>query len=425
MMSRKRVVITGMGVVAPNALGVDAFAEALFEGKSGITFQEESKKLNFRCQIGGSPKITSEYLEKYLPKIHREVLKNNGIIYGCLAGLEAFKMSGVIHGVERNSRMGMVFGSGATGMDAFSESTFHTINAGKNRLLGTTIIPQSMNSGAAAYLNQILGLGGPVISNSSACTTGTESILMGYEQIQLGKAEMMLCGSSEGIGRYIWGAFDSMRILCSNTNEQPEYGSRPMSSSSSGFVPAGGAGAVVLETLESAQLRGANIYAELLSGFQNCGGMRDGGSMTAPNPTAASECIRGAIKMANIESREIDLISGHLTSTKADPLEIKIWSEGLEQFGEDFPFINTTKSMIGHCIAGAGSIESVASIIQMNSSFIHKNINLTEASIHPEILKLIPADKIPLNSISAEINTVIKSNFGFGDVNCCLIFRKF
>jgi 3-oxoacyl-(acyl-carrier-protein) synthase len=421
----RRVVITGLGAITPNALGVEAFAKALFDGKSGISFQQESKDLNFRCRIGGRPNLTDEYKLEHLPKLHYEVLKNQGIIYGCLAGLEAWKMAGLPIGSERLANYGMVFGSGATGMDGFSEKTFHIINEGNNRLLGTTIIPQSMNSGAAAYLNQILGLGGPVVSNSSACTTGSESILMGYEQIQLGKSEVVLCGSSEGIGRYIWGAFDSMRILSSNDNESPEFGSRPMSSTSAGFVPSGGAGAVVLETLESAIARGATIYAELLSGYQNCGGMREGGSMTAPNPIAGAECIANAIKLAGIEPKEIDLISGHLTSTRADPLEIKIWTDGLGLDGADFPLINTPKSMIGHCIAAAGSIESVASILQLSQNFVHKNLNLTRETIHPEIAKLIDIDRIPLESLQKEINTVIKSNFGFGDVNCCLIFRKF
>jgi 3-oxoacyl-(acyl-carrier-protein) synthase len=424
-MNRKRVVITGIGVVAPNATGVDEFAKALYDGKSGITYHEESKELNFGCQIGGIPKLSSEYMSRFLPDIYLKTVKNSGIIYGCLAGLEAWSRAGLNAGRDRKKKIGMVFGSGATGMDSFSVATFDAINGGRNRVLGTTIIPQSMNSGTASYLNQILGLGGPVLSNSSACSTGSEAILLGYEQIQLGKSDIMLCGSTEGIGRYIWGAFDSMRIMCSNSNDNPEFGSRPMSDSSSGFVPSGGAGAVILETLESAQSRGAHIYAELLSGFQNCGGMRDGGSITAPNPIAASECVAEAIKIAQIDPREIDLISGHLTSTRADPLEIEIWTKGLKLSGEDFPFINTPKSMIGHCIAGAGSVESVACILQISNGFMHRNINLTAGSIHPRIADQIDSNKVILASQHKEINTVIKSNFGFGDVNCTLIFRKF
>lgn len=423
-MKAKRVVVTGIGAITPNALGVDSFSKALFEGKSGIRYQSESEDLNFRCRVAGVPPVTSEYSAQFFPNIYQEVLKNNAIIYGCLAGLEAWKMAGLTYGEERQANMGMVFGAGAAGMDAFNVGPFENINAGKNKLLGTTIIPQSMNSGTAAYLNQLLGLGGPVISNSAACTTGSEAIMMGYEQIQLGKADVMLCGSSEGIGRFIWGAFDSMRILASNSNDHPEQASKPMSTSSSGFVPSGGGGALVIESLESARIRGANILAEVIGVAQNCGAQREGGSMTAPNPKAAIACIQHAIQHAQIKPEEIDLISGHLTSTRADPLEINNWVTALNLPADQLPLINTPKSMIGHCISAAGSIESVACVLQLRDQFVHQNINLTEATIHDKIKSIYPLEKIPLESQNREINTIIKSNFGFGDVNCTLIFRK-
>ena len=198
-----------------------------------------------------------------------------------------------------------------------------------------------------------------------------------------------------------------------------------MSKFSSGFVPSGGAGAVVIETLESAQERGATIIAELIGVSQNCGGQRDGGSMTAPNPEAVVECIQAALSHADIDASEIDLISGHLTSTMADPLEIENWVKALNLPSEKLPMINTVKSMIGHAISAAGSIESVACLIQLNENFIHKNINLDEDSVHDKIKEIYPTEKIPFQSKKQEIQTIIKSNFGFGDVNCCLIFRKF
>ncbi len=424
-MQKKRVVITGMGVVAPNAIGVDNFSNALFNGLSGIRLQKESAELNFRCSVAGVPPVTESHFAEYLPQVYREVLTNNAIIYGCLAGLEAWQMAGLIPREERQPKFGMIFGAGAPGLDGFIQGPLEKINAGNSKHVGTTIIPQSMNSGTAAYLNQILGLGGPVISNSAACSTGSEAIMMGYEQIQLGKAELMLCGSTEGIGRYIWGAFDSMRILAANSNDAPEQASKPMSKYSSGFVPSGGAGAVVIESLESAQARGANIIAEVIGVAQNCGGQREGGSMTAPNSHAATECIKAAINHAGISPDEIDLISGHLTSTRADPLEISNWVRALGLPQDLLPPINTPKSMIGHCISAAGSIESVACLLQIRDNFIHKNINIDEESIHDKIKEIYPLDKIPLNSIKQKIDTIIKSNFGFGDVNCSLIFRRY
>lgn len=424
-MTKKRIVITGIGAISPNAIGVEAFGKALFEGKSGITFQPESKELNFRCQIAGTPPLTEDYMTKYFPNVYLEVLKNKSIIYGCLAGLEAWEMAGLQSGKDRKKNIGIVMGAGATGMDGFSQIPFERINQGKNKGLGTTIIPQCMNSGAASYLNQLLGTGGPMISNSSACSTGSEAVLIGYEQLQLGKVDIMLCGSSEGIGRFIWGAFDSMRILASNSNDLPESASKPMSKHSAGFVPAGGAGALILETLESAEKREATILAEVIGVARNCGGQRGGGSMTAPNPEAAIECIKDSIAVADIHASEIDLISGHLTSTMADPLEISNWVEALGLPKNELPPINTPKSMIGHCISAAGSLEAVACVLQLKDQFIHKNINLDEDSIHDKISELYPVEKIPLTSVKKEIGTIIKSNFGFGDVNCSLVFRKF
>ena len=424
-MNQKRVVITGMGVVAPNGVGISEFSEALCRGKSGIKFQEDSANQNYRCQVAGVPTVSEEYIDKYFPNIYKEVIKNNAIKYGCLAGLEAWANAGLSPSKERKSRWGMVFGAGAPGLDEFIIDPIEKLNIGKSRTVGTTLVPQSMTSGTGAYLNQLLGLGGPVISNSSACSTGSEAILIGYEQIQLGKADIMLCGSTEGIGRFIWGAFDTMRILVPNSNDAPEKASKPMSQKSSGFVPSGGAGTLILETLESAQARGANILAELVGVSQNCGGQRNGGSMTAPNSEAVIECIKSAINHANIDASEIDLISGHLTSTMADPIEIENWVTALNLPPDKLPAINTVKSMIGHAISAAGSIESVACIIQLTEGFIHKNINIDADTIHEKIKNIYPIEKIPLETERREIQTIIKSNFGFGDVNCSLIFSKF
>jgi 3-oxoacyl-(acyl-carrier-protein) synthase len=414
-----------LGVVAPNASGVNAFEQALREGKSGIRFFEGHKDLNMKCQIGGQPILTREYLEQYLPEFYIEKLRNHGVIYGCLAGLEAWEDAGLpISSEKRDKKTSMVFGSGALGMDEMVGWMINTIDEGDNRKLGSRVIPQSMNSGAAAYLNQILGLG-YVQSNSSACITGSESILMGYRQVMSGQVERALCGSTEGVGHYIWASFDAMRVLVSDSNEEPEAGSRPMSATSRGFVPGGGSGALVLETLESAQARGAKIYAEILGGAQNCGGLRNGGTMTAPNSEALVECIEDAVSDAGITPESIDLISGHLTSTRADPLEISNWSKALNLQGDEMPLINTPKSMIGHCIGGAGSIESVACILQLYKGFVHRNLNVNEDSIHPAIKSILPLEKIPTQTIEKNISTIIKANFGFGDMNCCLVFQKF
>ena len=421
-MQPRRVVITGLGVVSPNGVGVDAFDKALQHGVSGITKWEDFDELNFRCQIGGAPDTTQEYFEEKLPAYIAKKVTNKAILYGCLAGIEAWEDAGLqALSKETDYDAGAAFGAGALGLDSFITSKTAPIDEGNHKILGAAAIPQSMSSGASAYLNQILGFGNRVMSNSSACITGSEAISQGFDWIRRGQAKRMLCGGTEGDGRYIWGAFDAMRILCNGYNDQPEAGSRPMSNNPVGFVPGAGAGALLLEDLESAQERGAHIYAEVLGSFVNTGGQRNGGSMTAANPEGVKRCITGCITDAGIKPEDIDVINGHLTSTKGDVVEINNWVAALGLEGDDFPYINATKSMVGHCIGGAGAIELVATVLGMKGSYIHPNLNVEE--VHPEILNKISRDKIPTEKINKEINIAIKSNFGFGDLNCCVALK--
>jgi 3-oxoacyl-(acyl-carrier-protein) synthase len=233
----------------------------------------------------------------------------------------------------------------------------------------------------------------------------------------------MLVGSCSDDGPYIWGGFDAMRVMTYKHNDTPEKGSRPMSDSASGFVPGSGAGAMVLESLESALERNAPIYAEVLGGSLNSGGQRKEGSMTAPNPDAVQRCISDALKNCSISEEDIDVINGHLTATSKDSLEIKNWTKALNRKGIDFPYINSLKSMVGHCLAAAGSIESVATVLQLKEQFIFPNINCED--VHPEILNLIHEEKIPRTVLKKEINIAVKASFGFGDVNGCVLFKRF
>jgi len=206
-------------------------------------------------------------------------------------------------------------------------------------------------------------------------------------------------------------------------NETPEQGSRPMSVSASGFVPGSGAGALVLEDLETALDRGARIYAEILGGNVNSGGQRGQGTMTAPNSIAVKKCILDSLENAGIHPNEIDAINGHLTATSKDSLEIQNWSVALNRKGIDFPYINSLKSIVGHCLSAAGSIESVASILQLYYGFIFPNINCED--LHPEITSIVDSSRIPQQMIEKELTIIVKASFGFGDVNGCVIFKKY
>ena len=421
---KHRVVITGMGVVAPNAVGLDNFLEAIQQGKSGVTFHQKLQDLKFSCCIGGIPTVSEEMKNNYLTPLQLRGFDSSGILYGCIAGMDAWKDAGFV--IDKNSSIdydsGIVFGTGNSGIEKFREAIYKLDNQ-KVKRLGSTVVVQTMASGISAYLGGILGMGNQVTTNSSACSTGTEALLMGFERIQAGKAIRMLVGSCSDDGAYIWGGFDAMRVMTYKYNKTPEEGSRPMQADPSGFVPGSGAGALVLESLESALERKANIYAEVLGGNINSGGQRNGGTMTAPNSEAVQKCIVDAMKNANITGSDIDAINGHLTATIKDSVEIENWTKALGRSGQEFPMINSLKSMIGHCLAAAGAIENVATVLQLKHQFVFPNINCEE--LHPEILKLISKEKIPTKHTPKKLHIIAKASFGFGDVNGCIIFKKY
>lgn len=421
---KKRVVITGLGVVAPNGVGLDAFTNAIKNGISGIKHDPELERLQFSCQIAGKPEVSTELALQYFSELELRNFNSSGILYGVIAGIDAWKDAGLSMEINQQPdwESGTIFGTGTSGIDKFRESIYK-IDEFQTRRLGSTAVAQTMNSGVSAYLGGKLGLGNQVTTNSSACTTGTESILTAFERIKSGQAKRILAGSTSDSGPYIWGGFDAMKVCTFRHNETPEQGSRPMSASASGFVPGSGSGALVLEDLETALARGAKIYAEVLGGNLNSGGQRGQGTMTAPNPVAVQKCIKDALKNAGIHPDEIDAINGHLTATTKDSLEIQNWSEALGRSGVDFPYINSLKSMVGHCLSGAGSVESVASVLQLHHGFIFPNINCDD--LNPEITDLIDASRIPQRLIEKELTIIAKASFGFGDVNGCVIFKKY
>ncbi len=422
----KRVVITGVGVIAPNGSGIKAFNDALISGKSGIKHIEELKELEFGCQIGGIPDTSNNKFNSYLETYGLETASSM-IKFAVLAGIEAWADAGLSvpsqdDKVDYNT--GAVIGSGIGTIDIYGERIFPITNQKSIKKLRSTIVEHSMLSGGSATLSSILGLGNQLTFNSSACSTGTEAIIQAFERIKYGKAERMLAGASEPYSPWHWSPFDSLRVTTRKHNNDPEKGSRAMSETASGFVPAAGAGILLLEELESALKRNAPIYAEIKGGYINSGGQRNGGSMTAPSSEGVIRCIHGALKESEIEANEIDYISGHLSSTMADTLEIKNWSKALNRKGKDFPIINSTKSLIGHTIGAAGAIESIAALLQMKNNYIHPSINCED--LNPNILEIINESCIPQQLIQdISLNCIAKASFGFGDVNTCLILKKY
>jgi 3-oxoacyl-(acyl-carrier-protein) synthase len=420
----KRVVITGLGVAAPNGVGIPAFTSALKNGVSGIRHDTQLQELQFSCQIAGKPEITDELKSQYFTDLELRGFNSTGILYGVVAGMEAWKNAGLPLEInnEPDWDSGTIFGSGTSGIDKFRESIYK-IDELQTRKLGSTVVAQTMNSGISAYLGGKLGLGNQVTTNSSACSTGTEAIIMAYDRIKSGQAKRILAGSTGDSGPYIWAGFDALRVCSSKYNDNPELGSRPMSATAAGFVPGSGAGALLIEDLDTALKRGATIYAEILGGNVNSGGQRGTGSMTAPNSTAVQRCITDAIRNSGISPADVEAINGHLTATTKDSFEIENWTKALKRSGNDFPYINSLKSMTGHCLSAAGSIESVASVLQIYEGFLFGNTNCED--LHPEITALIDPSKVLYKTFDIDLNIIAKASFGFGDVNACVLFKKY
>lgn len=419
------VVITGLGVVAPNGVGVPAFEAAIRTGKTGLTTQPKLRDLKFGCHVAGVPEVTNARLGHYLTALERKRLTSKGLIYGLLAGLEAFEDSRLSAGhktLQRNPRWGCVFGAGVPGIDVLGPG-IAKIDAGEVRRLGSAMIELQMPSTCAAYLAAKLRFGGHVACNSLACATGTESVLMGAERIATGQADVVLVGSCESGGEHLWGSFDTLRVLPRQFNSNPRAASRPLSSTAAGFVPAAGAGALVLESKEHAVARGATVYAEIAGGHVNCGAQEGDGSMTLPNPVAVVECIRESLNHARLEPPQVDAISGHLTATRGDPTEVECLSRALERRGSAFPRINSLKSMIGHTLSASGAIELVAGALQLSRGFLHPSTNCEDP--HPELKPWLDPGRIVQEATEdSNLHTLLKCSFGFGDLNACAVLRR-
>ena len=419
-----RVVVTGLGVVAPNANGVADFELALRKGQSGVRANEDMAEAGFASRVAGVPQGVDEIAESYFEEDMLRAM-NLSHRYVSIAAVDAWKDAGFevpsSDDDAVNWETGAVLGTGIGGMDTIATKIVPLTDAGKVRRLGSTAVEQVMASGISARVSGLLALGNLVTTNSSACSTGSEAIAIGAERIRRGLATRMLCGGSEGASHHIWAGFDAMRVLCRTSNDAPERASRPMSASAAGFVVASGAGVLLLESLDSAQQRGARIHAELLGSATNCGGHRGGGSMTAPNPESVRRCIAQALEDADIGPADVGAINGHLTATGADSREVASWATALGAAPGALPPITSTKSMIGHALGAAGAIESIASVLMLERGFVHASINCED--VHPEIEA--HAGSIPHETREVpNLDVVIKAGFGFGDVNACLVFRK-
>ena len=420
---KNRVAITGIGVVSPIGSTLPDFLAALREGESSISYSKELEDKNFVCRVAGIPKPVVHNMgtiSRIVPEFG-----DKSIIYALSAGIDAWKDAGFeLPDMQSSSScdVSVVVGSTCAGYDYFARMKA-LIDEGRTKKLGSWFVVNTMHSGPAAFLSSLLSASCRAESLSSACASGTEAIARAYELVANGVADVVVTGGCDPDSPYVWAGFDAMRLLCRNGNDNPQSASRPLSKKASGFVPSAGAGILVVENMEHAQSRGAKIYAEIVGACVNSGGQRNGGSMTSPNSQKAVECIQNAVKMTEISPTEISYINGHLTGTMADPLEVTNWSRALN-LKKVFPYINSTKSLIGHALGAAGAIETIATVLQMHQGFVHVSQNCMP--LHAEIAKIYDSAKIPQQTIeNVSIEYAAKASFGFGDVNACLVLKKY
>ncbi len=416
-----RVVITGMGIVAPNAVGLEAYRRALCEGRSGVAPSTRMKEMGLGCQVAGVPQIPDQIAAACLGQERLEH-SNSSMKYAAIASVECWRDAGLPPpqiDSDTDWNTGAIIGTSFGGIDTIGDFVVPEANAGRVRRLGSSATERTMVSCMSAFVGGILGLGGQVTTNSTACATGTEAIVDAYWKIREGRIDRVLAGSSEGDSIYSWACLDALRVLTRKSNEMPHAASRPLSASAGGLVPAGGAGVLMLESISSAQFRGARIYAEVLGGHSNSGGQRNGGSITASNPDGVVRCVRKTLETANVDPSEVDYINGHLTGTSADSKEIRCLAAALNRSLSDMPWINSTKSMIGHGLGASGSMEAVATVIQLAHGFVHPSKNCED--LHPELAEL--GSKVPQVAIPVRCRLALKTSFGFGDVNSSVALR--
>lgn len=416
-MSKKRIVVTGMGIVSCFGNDVDAFYNALLAGTSGVKtithFPCEDYPTRFAAAV---PEFdTSEYIDR---KQARRI--DPFIRFATVAGKKALQMAGLTpQELEKlnKARCGIVIGSGMGGLNTFYEGTEMLVTKGHRRIT-PFFIPFIITNMGGALLAIDLGFMGPNYSISTACATANYSIVSAANHIRLGHADLMICGGSEAAVTPVGLAGFVANKALSEYNEAPEKASRPWDQKRDGFVMGEGAGVLVLESLEHALARGAPIFAEYLGGAVSC----DAYHMTAPREdgSGVALCIREALHDAGISKEQINYINAHATSTPlGDMAEVQGIHSVFREHAKNIK-VNATKSMTGHCLGAAGGVEAIASIKAIQTGKVHPTINLE----NPES-GLGALDPVANHAQELKITGALSNSFGFGGHNSSVIFGPY
>ena len=402
--------MTGLGIVSPVGNTVPETWENIVAGKSGIGAITRFDASAFSVRIAGEVKNfdVGGYLS---PKEARRM--DTFIHYGMAAGIQAFKDSGLVVGAENAERIGVNIGSGIGGLPMI-EATHHDFLGGGPRKISPFFIPSTIINMISGNLSIMFGLKGPNIAVVTACTTGLHAIGTSYRMIQYGDADIMVCGGAEStVTPLAVGGFASAKAL-STRNDDPATASRPWDKGRDGFVLGEGAGVMVIEEYEHAKKRGARIYAEL-AGFGMSG---DAFHMTAPDTDGPRRSMVNALKDAGINADAVQYVNAHGTST---PLGDKNETEAIKlAFGDAAKqlVVNSTKSMTGHLLGGAGGLESVLTALAVHHQISPPTINIFEQDAECDL------DYCANTARRMKIDIALKNNFGFGGTNGTLAFRR-
>ena len=409
-MSKRRVVVTGLGLITPVGIGVKESWANIINGQSGIGKITKFDCSTFPSQIAGEVK-NFDPLAYIPPKDARRM--DTFIQFGIAAGIEAFKDSGIEVNDNNSERIGVSVGSGIGGINLI-ESTSDVFDEGGIRKVSPFFIPGTIINMISGNLSIMLNLKGPNVSIVTACTTGTHSIGDAARMIEYGDADVMLAGGSEAaITELSVAGFSAAKAL-SSRNDDPETASRPWDKDRDGFVIGEGAGVMVLEEYEHAKRRGAKIYAEL-SGY---GMSADAYHITAPNMDGPRRSIVNALKNANVNIDNVQYINAHGTSTPLGDLnETNAIKASFGDFAKKL-VVNSTKSMTGHLLGGAGGIESVFTVLAIHNQISPPTINIFNQDPECDL------DYCANEARSMKIDVALKNNFGFGGTNGSIVFKK-
>ncbi|MDZ4372912.1 MAG: beta-ketoacyl-ACP synthase I [Phenylobacterium sp.] len=399
----RRVAVTGMGIVSSIGNNPNEVLASLREAKSGVTAAPEYAELGFRCQVHAPPRIDWESM------VDRRAARflAPGTAYGHIAMEQAIADSGLTESEVSHERTGLIVGSGGPSTRAIIDAAAIAKEKGPKRV-GPFAVPKAMSSGASATLATWFKIRGLNFSISSACATSTHCIGSAYEQILMGKQDVVFAGGTEELDWTLSVLFDAMGAMAAKFNDRPEVASRAYDVDRDGFVIAGGAGIVVLEEYERAKARGAKIYGEIVGYAANS----DGFDMVAPSGEGAARCMR----LANPDGRTIDYLNPHGTGTPVG--DVKEMEAVRAVFGDKPPLISSTKSLTGHSLGAAGAQEAIYSLLMMNNGFAAE-------SAHIENLDPAFADMpIVRQRADRELETVMSNSFGFGGTNGCLVMAK-